>query len=63
VRIGVALLCALIGATLGYLIGVFVGCDWLMPTSNLCGIYGAVLTGPIGFIAGGIFGWKRSTPR
>jgi hypothetical protein len=26
---------------IGYVVGAIVGCDWLYPTSNLCGIYGA----------------------
>jgi hypothetical protein len=44
----------------GYWCGVTLGCDWLMPTSNLCGIYGALLTGPVGLIIGMLAGWKIS---
>jgi len=63
VRFGATLLFALVDGLIGYFAGVFAGCDWLMPTSNLCGLYGAMLTGPVGLIAGGVFGWKKSAPR
>ena len=39
---------ALIGWIAGYFLGVIVACDWLYPTSNLCGIYGVFISGPIG---------------
>jgi hypothetical protein len=39
---------ALIGMVMGYFIGVSIACDWLNPTSNLSGIYGVVITAPIG---------------
>lgn len=55
-----ALAGALIGFVVGYFIGVSVACDWLYPTSNLCGIYGVFLTGPIGLVAGAIGGWMVS---
>lgn len=48
----------LLGLVVGYYIGATVACDWLIPTSNLCGIYGVFLTGPIGLIGGMIGGWK-----
>ncbi|MGH7938877.1 MAG: hypothetical protein ACRD5Z_20670, partial [Bryobacteraceae bacterium] len=48
----------LLGLIVGYYIGATVACDWLIPTSNLCGIYGVFLTGPIGFLVGIICGWK-----
>ncbi len=51
---------ALIGGVAGYMVGAIAGCDWLMPTSNLCGIYGMLLTGPIGLVVGAILGWRRS---
>ena len=47
----------LIGAVVGYFAGVIVACDWLYPTSNLCGIYGVFITGPVGLVAGAIGGW------
>ncbi len=56
----VTLLCALVGGVAGYFVGVFAGCDWLMPQSNLCGIYGMMLTGPIGLIAGAVVGFLKS---
>jgi hypothetical protein len=50
----------LIGFVVGYFIGVYVACDWLYPTSNLCGIYGVFLTGPIGLLIGVIVSWRIS---
>lgn len=47
----------LVGMTLGYFAGVHVACDWLYPTSNLCGIYGVFYTGPAGLIVGAVAGW------
>jgi len=47
----------MIGSVAGYFVGAIVGCNWLYPTSNLCGIYGAFFTGPVGFIAGAVTGW------
>ncbi len=41
----------------GYFAGVVVACDWLIPNSNLCGIYGVFLTGPIGFLIGIVCAW------
>jgi hypothetical protein len=63
VRIGGTLIGALIGLVVGYFIGVYVACDWLYPTSNLCGIYGVFITGPIGLLAGAIGGWVMSRPQ
>lgn len=48
---------------LGYLIGAWAGCDWLYPDSNLCGIYGALFTGPLGLATGAVIGWRRSRPQ
>ena len=53
---------AVIGTIVGYFIGVYVACDWLYPTSNLCGIYGVFLTAPIGLISGALTGWVMSRP-
>ena len=50
----------LIGGVVGYFIGAYVSCDWLYPTSNLCGIYGFLATGPIGLVGGAIAGWRLS---
>jgi len=50
--------CSLIGFVVGYFIGVFIACDWLYPTSNLCGIYGVFITGPVGLLIGAVIGWK-----
>ena len=54
---------ALIGMVVGYFIGVYVACDWLYPTSNLCGIYGVFVTGPIGLVSGAVFSWIKSRPQ
>ena len=59
-RILTALAGGLMGGVIGYLVGAVVGCDWLYPTSNLCGIYGAFFTGPLGFLAGA---WRAGSPR
>jgi len=41
------------GGIAGYLVGVAFACS--SPTAgNLCGLLGAFVTGPIGFLAGGI---------
>jgi hypothetical protein len=62
VRLVGTLVGALIGGVVGYFIGVFVACDWLYPNSNLCGIWGVFLTGPIGSLVGAVIGWVRSRP-
>jgi hypothetical protein len=62
-RLVVTFVCAIVGGIVGYFIGVYAGCDWLMTGSNLCGIYGMMLTGPVGLIVGGICGWRFSRPR
>ena len=54
---------ALIGMVVGYFIGVYVACDWLYPTSNLCGIYGVFVTAPIGLVSGAVWGWVKSRPQ
>ena len=54
---------ALIGMVVGYFIGVYVACDWLYPTSNLCGIYGVFVTAPIGLVSGAVCGWVKSRPQ
>jgi len=48
----------LVGLGVGYYFGATVACAWLIPTSNLCGIYGVFVTGPIGLVVGMICGWK-----
>lgn len=53
----------LIGGVVAYFIGVYIACDWLYPTSNLCGIYGVFATGPIGIVIGVIVGWLLSRPK
>jgi len=50
----------LIGGIVGYFIGVYTACDWLYPESNLCGIYGVFLTGPIVLVCGAVVGWRMS---
>ena len=53
----------LLGFVVGYFIGVSVACDWLYPTSNLCGIYGVFLAGPIGLVIGAVGGWMMYKPK
>lgn len=53
----------LIGMLVGYFIGAFVACDWLYPTSNLCGIYAVFVTAPIGLVIGAVSGWLLSRPQ
>ena len=62
-RLLAAVVGGLIGGVVGYFIGVFVACDWLYPTSNLCGIYGVFATGPVGLVGGAIAGWMLSRPK
>ncbi len=61
-RFIVTLGAALVGGVVGYFIGAYAGCDWLMPKSNLCGIYGAV-TGPIGLVGCAVFAWMKARSR
>jgi hypothetical protein len=56
-RVVAILLGGLVGLIVGYFAGVVVACDWLYPTSNLCGIYGVFFTGPIGFVVGIVVAW------
>ena len=59
-RIFLVLLGGLFGFIVGYFVGVELACDWLIPTSNLCGIYGVFLTGPIGLVIGIACAWVMS---
>jgi len=61
-RVFLVLLGGLLGLVVGYFVGVELACDWLIPTSNLCGIYGVFLTGPIGFVIGIAGAWLMSRP-
>jgi len=44
---------ALLGSVIGYFVGVFLACFWLMPNSNLCGLFG-VFTGLVGLVVGAL---------
>ena len=61
-RLFLVFLGGMVGFVVGYFVGVEVACEWLIPTSNLCGIYGVFLTGPIGFVIGITCGWMISRP-
>ena len=61
-RFSAAVAGGLIGAVAGYFVGATVACDWLYPTSNLCGIYGVFITGPLGLLGGAVAGWLISRP-
>lgn len=52
----------LIGFVFGYFVGAYAGC-WLYPTSNLCGIYGVFLTGPLGLVCGALGVWTAGRPK
>ena len=52
----------LLRLVVGYFIGVSVVCDWLYPTSNLRGIYGVFLAGPIGLLIAALGGWQMYKP-
>jgi hypothetical protein len=56
----VAMVCfgAVLGLLIGYFGGAFLACEVLMPQSNLCGLVGAFITGPIGLVAGAVMAWK-----
>jgi hypothetical protein len=54
------LLGGFVGLIVGYFGGAYVACTWLVPTSNLCGVYGVFLTGPIGLILGLVVAWRMS---
>jgi hypothetical protein len=41
---------------LGYWLGALAACEWLYAGSNLCGLVGVFVTGPLGAIAGGVGG-------
>jgi hypothetical protein len=45
------------GLVAGYFVGVFYACSG-ENASNLCGLLGVFITGPIGCIAGVILGWR-----
>jgi hypothetical protein len=45
------------GGFLGYrLARAWMACEWLYAGSNLCGLVGVFVTGPIGAVTGGIGG-------
>jgi hypothetical protein len=46
----------LAGAFLGYLAGVYLACGLLWPESNLCGLVGVFVAGPLGLLAGIVAG-------
>ena len=45
------------GFVVGYYVGVFYACSG-ENASNLCGLLGVFITGPIGSIAGLMLGWR-----
>ena len=48
---------ALVGGITGYYAGAYAACFWLWPGNNLCGLFGAFLTGPLGLAIGATVGW------
>jgi len=61
-RFVIVVIGVLTGGVVGYFVGAYAGCDWLYVGSNLCGIYGLLLTGPIGMVAGAAIAWRASRP-
>jgi hypothetical protein len=47
----------LVGAFVGYMLGVYLFCEVFKYGGNLCGLP-AFITGPLGAIVGGIVGWR-----
>lgn len=43
-----------LGAVIGYFAGAFLGCEVIMPTSNLCGVGGAFVGLPLGGLIGAV---------
>jgi hypothetical protein len=59
-KVVVILFGGFVGFVVGYVVGVYIACDWLYPTSNLCGIYGIFFTGPVGLVVGIVVTWLIS---
>jgi hypothetical protein len=55
--------CGLLGGILGAYLGIFLGCVVFMRESNLCGLLGFFVTGPIGLICGLVAGVVYSRPK
>jgi hypothetical protein len=50
---------ALLGLVIGYFVGVLLACFLLMPNSNLCGLVGVFITGPLGLLVGAAYAaWR-----
>ena len=62
-RIAPVVVGGLIGGVVGYFIGTFVSCYWLYPTSNLCGLVGVFVTGPVGLVGGAVVGLFLPPPK
>lgn len=55
--------CACLAGFLGLASGIGYACSGDNP-GNLCGLVGFFITGPVGFIAGGVFGvWWVAKPK
>lgn len=48
-----------LGAVVGYFLGALIGCEVLMPSSNLCGLGGAFVGLPVGGLAGALIARRR----
>jgi hypothetical protein len=53
---------AFLGLVIGYCVGVGLACYVIMPNSNLCGLVGVFIAGPIGLIIGALVAWSRLPP-
>ena len=47
-----------VGLLVGYFAGAYVACEWLTPTSNLCGLGAVFVSAPILAMVGAWIGWR-----
>jgi hypothetical protein len=57
IKIGIALLGAIVGMVVSYFAGASAACGLLWPESNLCGLPAVFVALPLGIVAGAIVGW------
>jgi hypothetical protein len=53
----------LVGGCLGYFLGAYLACAVFNFWGNLCGLFGAFITGPLGGVGGAVAGWFASRRR
>jgi hypothetical protein len=52
-----------LGGLLGYLAGAYLACEVFYGGSNLCGLVGVFISGPLGAVGGGVGGWFAARRR